>query len=245
MAFFSFFRKPKTHSKQDELLLEYLQKLFGRSIRNLEYYKVAFTHQSHSDKKGLNYNNERLEFLGDAVLDMAVSEYLYQQYPEKNEGQLTRMRSSVVNRKCLNDLANKIDLIPHIRSEVNLNQPGISLPGNALEALIGAIYIDLGYNPAKAFVLQGLVQKYLDLEELEKQYENFKSTLLEWSQQEGSKVHFLVSKKDQPNSTEEHNGGFTAKVFINDQEQGKGEGRSKKIAEQKAALLALQQLGLK
>jgi ribonuclease-3 len=243
VSLFSFFSKKKKYdSKEDEELASYILKITGNLPDNILLYQTAITHQSHSDKHNLKYNNERLEFLGDSVLDIVVSEYLYQKFPEKNEGELTRMRSTIVNRKSLNILAHKLELEKQIKTIVNLNQPGISLPGNALEAFVGAYYLDLGYKKAHEFIISGLIKKYLDLNTLEKEYENYKSTLLEWSQKESKILKFVVVQESLENNPVK---SFKASALIDEELLGEGKGRSKKIAEQKAALEVLKKEGLK
>lgn len=238
MAFFGFFRRSKPLSEEQQQLSNYL-KSCGIKPLDLRYYEIAITHQSHSDRYHLNYNNERLEFLGDAVLDLIISEYLYVLYPKYQEGELTRLRSAIVNRKTLNLLAKRIDLAEQIKTEVDLKMPGVSLPGNALEALIGAVYLDLGYRDTEQFVMQQLVLPHLDIERIEAENENYKSTLLEWSQKEGKRVSFEIKQ------TGEEKKEFSAQAQIDGQILGKGKGRSKKIAEQNAALEALSALGVK
>lgn len=238
MSFFSFFKKPKLND-QEEALASYLQSLASKKPNDLQVYQVALTHQSYSDRYHHKYNNERLEFLGDAVLDLVVSEYLYESYPEKNEGDLTRLRSAIVNRKTLNTLAAKIQLNQFIKAEVDLDMPGISLPGNALEALLGAFYLDLGYQVSKHVILDSLVSRFLDLDQLQRDHENFKSTLLEWSQKNGKHAKFQIVKY------QEEKGLFVAQVNVEGKVCGEGTGRSKKLAEQEAAFEALIKLGVK
>ena len=200
---------------------------------------MSLTHQSHADRFQLGYNNERLEFLGDAVLDQVVSEFLYKKYPQGSEGDLTKLRSAIVNRKSLNKLAKAIDLLPHIRTEVDLNLPGVSLPGNAFEAFVGAVYLDMGYAKARDFMIDRVIAKHLNLEELEKDNENHKSILLEWSQKVDRKVKIEIEEANDESRE------FVAKIWVDDDEYGVGQGRSKKIAEQGAALEALQKLGIR
>ena len=157
MSILSFFKKIKYNNKVNRGLALYIHKITDNFPKNIQLYQTAITHQSHSDKHNLTYNNERLEFLGDSILDMVVSEYLYQKFPKKNEGALTKIRSTIVNRKSLNILAHKLKLEKQIKTIVDLNQPGISLPGNALEAFVGAYYLDLGYKKVRQFIIERLV----------------------------------------------------------------------------------------
>jgi ribonuclease-3 len=159
-------------------------------------------------------------------------------YPQKNEGELTKLRSAIVNRKSLNQLAKKIGLIQHIKTQVNLDTPGLSLPGNVLEALIGAIYVDKGYHAANGFIISKLLKAHINLDSLEEEYENYKSTLLEWSQKEGKSVEIVVNQLPETKN-------FQAIVIVDGSEIGSGSGRSKKIAEKEAAWAALKNLGVK
>lgn len=238
MGFFSFFRKTTSQTPYQKQLAAYVTKLLGVKPNDVQFYVMALTHQSHADKHQLGYNYERLEFLGDAVLDMSVSEHLYNVYPEKNEGELTKLRSAIVNRKNLNRLAKAIKIAEQIRTEVDLKTPGISLPGNALEALIGAIYLDLGYNVSNEFILSKLLTVHSDLEQLEAEFENYKSTLLEWSQKHNKTINIEIESIPKGR-------GFEAKIEVDSEEKGRGKGRSKKIAEQEAALKVLEALGLR
>ena len=242
MSILIFFKKIKYNNKVNRELALYIHKITDNFPKNIQLYQTAITHQSHSNKHNLTYNNERLEFLGDSVLDMVVSEYLYQNFPKKNEGALTKIRSTIVNRKSLNILAHKLELEKQIKTIVDLNQPGISLPGNALEAFVGAYYLDLGYKKVRQFIIERLIEKYLDLNTLEEKYENHKSTLLEWSQKQNKNIKFRVAQESTANNTIK---SYKASALIDDELQGEGRGRSKKIAEQKAALEVLKKQGIK
>ena len=160
---------------------------------------MAFHHKSIDDGNGkFQYNNERLEYLGDAVLSMVVGEYLFKKYPFKDEGFLTKMRSKIVKRKTLNDVSQKMG-IDRILSEYAIGNVSNSMAGNALEALIGAIYRDTGYEKTRNFIIKNVVRAYIDLDELENNDDNYKSQLLEWAQKEGKIVSFILDKKDKLN----------------------------------------------
>lgn len=238
MSFLSRFLRSSLSSEEQDLIT-YIKNLTGFKPKILELYIVALTHQSHSERYALGYNNERLEYLGDAVLDMVISDFLYTTYPLKNEGELTQLRSAIVNRKSLGKLAQAIHLTDRIKTEVNLTQPGVSLPGNALEAIIGAIYLDLGYNKVADFIKNVLLSKHLNIKEVQQEHENHKSTVLEWSQKEGATIEYLITQKSN------HDKKFFAELKIDGVVLGIGEGRSKKMAEQKASLEALKALGVK
>jgi len=175
-------------------------------------------------------SNERLEFLGDALLDAVVADHLYHLFPYKDEGFLTKMRSKIVSRQHLNGLALKIGLHELLEKEGGTT-PGTSIYGNALEALIGSIYLDQGYAQAKKFILIRLFKAYIDLEELENTETDFKSKLTEWSQKERQSLEFRVMQE--PRSNESRN--YLVGVFVNNSMLGQASNFSKKRAEQMAA----------
>lgn len=181
-------------------------------------------------------NNERLEFLGDSVLSAVVAADLYNRFPKKNEGELTALRSKMVNRELLNKLGKIIDLGQHIKCRPELLE-GTSVIGNCLEALIGAIYIDLGYHKAYSFS-QKLYQDHINLDELMNQDLNYKSRLLEWGQKEKKSISFVLL------NTEVNKGrsSFESQVEINGEPYGRGIGSNKRKAEQAAAERTLKTL---
>jgi ribonuclease-3 len=181
-------------------------------------------------------DNERLEFLGDAILDAVIAEYLYRIYPEQDEGFLTQLRSKIVKRKQLNKLAQKLGMSILIKSNTSMNQGQKNILGNAFEALIGAVYLDKGYLKTKKFIIDRILARYLDLEKLSQKESDYKSRLIEWAQKNKKEISFV--------SKEEINVGsrkmiFMSNVLIMDQSYGTGAGYSKKEAEQKAAEQAL------
>lgn len=189
------------------------------------------------EESGSSYNNERLEFLGDSVLNSIVAEYLFKKYPNKDEGFLTKMRSKIVKRDTLNDIADNMGL-DIILSEYSIGKMSSSMMGNALEALVGAIYIEFGYNKTSEYVVRSILMKYLDIHMLEQKDDNFKSILLEWCQKNNKEINFKVLTKSKFDKRDYFNVG----VFINGEEIALGEDFSKKSAEQKAANFALQML---
>ncbi len=197
---------------------------------------MAFYHRSmNQDDSGTSYNNERLEFLGDSVLNAIVAEYLFKKYPNKDEGFLTKMRSKIVKRNTLNDIADNMGL-DMILSEYSIGKMSSSMMGNALEALVGAIYIEFGYDKTSEYVIKKILMNYLDIHMLELKDDNFKSILLEWCQKNNKEVNFKVINKSKFDKRDYFNVG----VFINGEEIALGEDFSKKSAEQKAANFALQ-----
>ena len=168
---------------------------------NLSLYRLAFRHKSVAQnvKKGVKNSNERLEFLGDAVLGSVVAEVLFKLYPFEDEGFLTELRSKIVNRSNLNQLARKLgfeQLIEYDSRMVNSTRQG-SLLGDAFEALVGAIYLDKGYDFIKNFLVNHIIKSHIDIHKLEQTETNFKSKLIEWCQRHGKDITFeLIENGD-------------------------------------------------
>ncbi|WP_243018227.1 MULTISPECIES: ribonuclease III [Candidatus Cardinium] len=202
---------------------------------NLALYKVALQHSS--IEEGYT-SNERLEFLGDAILSAIVAGYLFKKYPLKEEGFLTDIRSRLVNRDSLNGLARKIHLDKFLHYDTNLvKRSGHKfIYGNALEALIGAVYLDHGYERCQKFVIDRLIVNYVSLKELIAHDTNFKSKIIQWAHKNHLQVVFRILEEKQYDYYKE----FTAQVLINQKVMGEGTGRTKKCAEQMAAQQALQ-----
>ncbi len=198
--------------------------------RNLALYKLAFQHGSAPSTK---YSNERLEFLGDAVLSLVIGEYLFKKYPLEEEGFLTEIRARIVNRASLGKLAKQVGidtLLQHNRNAIQ--QGGFKFVyGNALEALIGAVYLDQGYKRCCKFVIERLLKAYIDLEALIQKDTNYKSQLVEWANKNHKKVQFQIIDEQGARGFKE----FTAQVVVEGNIAGQGQGRSKKEAEQQAA----------
>ncbi len=205
---------------------------------NLRLYKIAFIHRSASTthKNGQVINNERLEYLGDAILDAVISDYLYARFPDRDEGFLTQLRAKLVKRKMLNKLAASLGIAQLLVSRTSADQPKINLLGNAFEALIGAIYLDKGYVRSKRYVIKKVLKKYVDLERLSNKESDFKSRIIEWAQKNKQEISF-ISRVD--NTDGSHEIQYTSQVILEDKELGTGRGHSKKDAEQKAAEEAL------
>ncbi len=212
-----------------------IRQSLGFYPRNYKYYEIALTHRSASIKTedGSLINNERLEFLGDAILDAAVSHFLFIKYPSENEGFLTQMRSKIVKRDFLNSLAKKIGLGKLIVSRTNKTNIKKNIYGDALEAFIGAMYLDRGYLFSKRYIIKHLIGDYIDLDILKNTNTNYKSQLLELTQK-----HKLVLEIDtdiDPLKSDK----FISYIRIDREIFGSGNGFSKKEAEQKAAGTAL------
>ncbi len=212
--------------------------LLGFKPNKIELYEIAFRHSS---VNGPKLNNQRLEFLGDAILGAVVAEYLYSKLPGKNEGYLTQMRSKIVSRSMLNDISYKLRIQSYIETRGRKPKQGDAILGDALEALIGAIYMDKGYNVARKFVLEQVVQPFTNLSELENLTISYKGSLLEWAQKQ--KNHVRLETLMLESGTVK--AGFECKVFVNDELMGVGIGRSKKRAEERASLQTCSKLELK
>jgi ribonuclease-3 len=179
--------------------------------------------------------NERLEYLGDAILSTIVAEYLFKKYPNKDEGFLTKMRSKIVKRQTLNEIADRMGL-DVILSEYSMGKMSSAMLGNAFEALIGAIYIEFGYEKTKNYVIRNILMKYLDIIELETKDDNHKSQLLEWCQKNGKEITFATIAKFKLDKRD----CFKVAVIIEGQEISTAEDFNKKSAEQTAASKAIE-----
>ncbi len=225
-------------------ILDSREKEFRRDLRSilgfypikLEYYKTAFIHKSASyiDHTGKIVNNERLEFLGDAILGAVVGDFLFNRYPSADEGFLTQTRSKLVNRSMLTGLAHKMGLDNFIITHIKRFTVNKHIPGNTLEAFIGAVYLDMGYNITQEFIEQRILYKHVDIAKVISAEDNYKSRVLEWGQR--AKVSISFDTQEIENSTPVQ---FKSKIYLNDEFYGEGQGGSKKEAEQKAAQVAL------
>lgn len=162
---------------------------------NIFLYKLAFVHRSAGTETcvGSKINNERLEFLGDAVLDAVIADYLFKTFPVKDEGFLTEMRSKIVSRASLNKLAQRLGLESLIQLEANSSNVYRSFQGDAFEALIGAMYLDKGFRFTRHILLERVIRQFFNIDELVSLESNFKSRMIEWSQKEKKQVTFVVT----------------------------------------------------
>lgn len=210
---------------------------------NITLYEQALLHKSSSIKlkDGRWINNERLEFLGDAILDAIVADIVFKEFEYKKEGFLTNMRSKIVQRETLNKLALDLGLDRLIKSSAKTGNHKTHMYGNALEALIGAIYLDQGYRTAKKFVHERLIVEHLNIETVAQQEVNFKSRLIEWSQKNKIPVEFRLIESF---TDDNNNPIFFTAVDIYDLESGTGRGYSKKESQQRAAEEALDKINM-
>lgn len=226
-----FGRKPE----EDRLLISAVQNIVGKKPHNISLYRLATRHTSvaKTNEGGFKESNERLEYLGDAVLGAVVADFLFKKYPYKNEGFLTEIRSRLVSRESLNHLGRKvgIDTIVQIDKRRNDKTAHKSLYGDTLEALIGAVYLDRGFKFTRRFIVKKLIVPHFNLKEVVESERNFKSKLIEWAQKENKEVRFeILQIKSDKNHKE-----FTAQVFMDETALGLGYGFNKKKAEQDAA----------
>jgi len=219
----------------------FLKDLLGFYPRNLKLYDLAFIHKSAStfDSQGNFVNNERLEFLGDAVLGSIIADFLYNRFPQKDEGFLTKTRSKLVNRSFLTKLTFDMGLNVFIDSNTTKNIEKSHIYGDALEALIGAIYLDKDYQTTKYFVTKRILSEFVNLNEVEQEDSNFKSQLIEWSQKNKREIEFETTEDSDEKSKQPK---FKAVVKIDNVITGEGIGTSKKEAHQNAAKETLEKL---
>lgn len=225
---------------EDKQFARRLKSLLGFTPVNLPIFKLAFSHKSTiSEKAYAVTNNERLEYLGDAVLGTIVAEYLFKKYPNSNEGFLTKMRSKIVKRKSLNKIGDKMGL-DVLLSEYNQTRLSRSMLGNAVEALVGAIYLEKGYGHTRRFVVRKMLRNYVDVHELESFDDNYKSQLLEWCQKNGQTVSYKLLARYKFEKRDR----FKVAVMVNGKKMAVADDFNKKSAEQTASEKAMQALGI-
>ena len=232
LKFLFSFRKKNSFTRE-------LSHLLGYYPYSLELYETALTHRSQGEST--DQNNERLEYLGDAILSALVADYLFKRYPYKGEGYLTEMRSKMVNRQQLNHIALRMGL----KKITRFNRADSSLRishifGNTLEALIGAVYLDIGYKRTEKWVMKNIILPHMFVDELENTEYNFKNKLYGWASRNGSILEFETID-------ERHEGGrrlFTVAALLNGESLAEGKAFNKKDASQLAAQAAVEKLGL-
>lgn len=216
-------------------------KILGFFPRNIRFYEQALLHKSTSirSEKGRPLNNERLEFLGDAILDAIVGDIVYKHFEGRREGFLTNTRSKIVQRETLNKLAVEIGLDKLVKYSTRSSSHNSYMYGNAFEAFIGAIYLDQGYERCKQFMEKKILKNYIDLDKMSRKEVNFKSKLIEWSQKTKMEVSFELIEQflDQ-----DYNPMFHTEVRIESLSAGIGTGYSKKESQQNAAQMALKKI---
>jgi ribonuclease-3 len=226
------------HAKKESYLALY--KILGFFPNNISYYEEALLHKSSSkeDAKG-RHNNERLEFLGDAILDAIVADIIFKRFRNHNEGFLTTTRSKIVKRETLDRVANELGLHKLIISSTRIKTQKSHILGNALEAFIGAIYLDRGFEKTRRFIEKKMIEPHINIDLLVKKEVNFKSKLLEWCQKNRVNMNFELLENFTDN---EHNPIFQTQALLNGISAGIGTGYSKKASHQQAAQMTLKKI---
>jgi len=223
----------QSSTQDDREFYNAMQRLLKFSPRQLEFYQKAFTHRSLKkvDKNGEPFNYERLEFVGDAMLGSVIASYLFIKVPNQSEGYLTQMRSKIVSREHLNELGKDLNLISFVKSNIPKNNIGDNIHGNIFEALIGAIYLDRGYDYCNKFIYDKVIVPYVDIPKLEGKITSYKGLIIEWCQK-NKKKYFIDTYEDTGNEPVKH---FSVKIKIDDIQIAKGRATSKKKAEEQAS----------
>lgn len=227
--------------RKERELFSALYEMLGFYPKHINYYRTALLHRSMAMKneKGRPINNERLEFLGDAILDAVVGDIVFHNYPKKREGFLTNIRSMIVSRKNLGRLATKIGLDKMVSNTAHNHTHNSYIGGNAFEALVGAIYLDRGYAYCRRFMEKRILSEMINIDKLVNSDENFKSKLLEWTQKRKVTLEFVLIDEGTENGCSPY---FEYQVLLNGICGGIGRGYSKKESHQKAAHETLKML---
>lgn len=223
----------KAYFSGDKALFEAIKNIFGFYPGNIFLYKLAFRHRSVAKElfNGVKISNERMEYLGDAILGAAVADYLFKLFPYKDEGFLTQTRSKIVSRAQLNNLSYKLGIDKLIQSNQENQAHYRSIRGDAFEALIGAIYLDKGFDFTRHVIVDHIIKLHLDIDTLVHQELNFKSKLIEWAQKEKHAILFQVLREIGSG----YNKQYIVEVKVDDITAGQGQDYSIKGAEQNAA----------
>jgi ribonuclease III len=223
----------KSRSLEDGIFFDALYQILSFAPIKLENYKKAFTHRSSNklDHIGHPMNYERLEFLGDAMISAVIAAYLFDKVPTGDEGYLTKMRSKIVSREHLNELGKDLNLIQFVESKVPVQNFGENIHGNIFESLVGAIYIDKGYEFCEKFIRKRVIIPYVDIARLEGKVISYKSLIIEWCQKEKKHFHYDVFD----DSGIDGQRLFGVKLSIDDRIIAKARSTSKKKAEEKAS----------
>ena len=237
----NFIDRIKLSFRKDKELYFSLYEILGFYPHNISYYKMALMHKSimHRNSKGKPVNNERLEFLGDAVLDAVVGDIVYQHFPGKREGFLTNTRSKLVQRDTLNKLAQEMGINQLVLSNGHSSSHNSYMGGNAFEALVGAVYLDRGYDACMKFMQKRILAKMINIDKVAYKEVNFKSKLIEWSQKNRVQLEYVLIEQQK-----DDNGSpvFTYQVEIEGVKGGIGKGYSKKESQQLASKETLDNL---
>ncbi len=239
-SFGSLFRKKDAG---DKVLSDAINNIFGFKPKNLALYKLAFRHKSIAmpGSNGFRHSNERLEYLGDAVLGSCVADFLFKKFPYKDEGFLTEIRSRIVSRQNLNTLSRKLGMDKLIQTNRENQTVGTSILGDAFEAFIGAIYLDKGYRFTYKVIVQKIIHNHLDLEDLVSKEVNFKSKLIEWAQKEKHEIEFEVAEETENSKKLKV---YLVNLLIDQKVVAQGKDYSIKKAEQTAAERAWEKIAV-
>ncbi len=216
-----------------------IRELTGITPKNEELYKLALRHSSAShETTGARVNNQRLEYLGDAVLGAVVADFLYENYPNRGEGFLTSMRSKIVSRKHLNQLGLQLNLHKLVVKRTARTAHAKSIYGDALEALLGALYLDRGYEETKRFIVERIILSLMDLDSMESRIASHKGAILEWGQKSKKSIRFEISGC----WGESHLRRYEITLLVDNEAISTGNGSSKKKAEEEASRIAYKQI---
>ncbi len=223
----------KSRSPEDGIFFGAIEKILGFAPKNIDFYKKAFTHRSSNiiDEVGNPLNYERLEFLGDAMLSAVIAAHLFDKAPTGDEGYLTKMRSKIVSRDHLNELGKDLNLVQFVESKVPVQHFGENIHGNIFESLVGAIYLDRGYDFCEKFIQKRVVAPYVDITRLEGKVISYKSLVIEWCQKEKRQFHFDIFEDNGIDGERL----FGVKLSIDEKVVAKARATSKKKAEEKAS----------
>jgi len=227
---------------KEKKLINFIKNVFGYYPENILIYKLAFCHRSAATKeiKGLKISNERLEYLGDAILSAVIADYLFRKFPNKDEGFLTEMRSRIVSRESLNKLAEKLGFGKLIVTGSG-NNIYRSMNGDAFEAFVGAAYLDKGFSFTKRIIINRIIKYHIDIDELQNKDSNYKSKLIEWAQREKKQVEFVVVEE----SGTGYNKQYIVTAMVDKIPYGTGRDYAIKKAEQHAAEKAIEYISEK
>ena len=223
----------KSRSLEDGIFFDSIAEILGFVPINLEHFKKAFTHRSSNkqDENGNAISYERLEFLGDAMLSSVIAAHLFRKVPTGDEGYLTKMRSKIVSREHLNELGKDLNLVRFVESKVPVQHFGDNIHGNIFESLIGAIYLDRGYDYCEKFIQKRVIIPYVDIARLEGKVTSYKSLLIEWCQKEKKQFNYDIYEDNGINGQR----FFGVKLSIDNKVIAKARATSKKKAEEKAS----------
>ena len=223
----------KSRSLEDGIFFDSISEILGFVPINLDHFKKAFTHRSTNkqDQNGNAISYERLEFLGDAMLSSIIAAHLFNKVPAGDEGYLTKMRSKIVSREHLNELGKDLNLVRFVNSKVPVQHFGENIHGNIFESLVGAIYLDRGYDYCEKFIQKTVVLPYVDIARLEGKVISYKSLLIEWCQKEKKHFHYDIFDDNGIDGQR----FFGVKLSIDDKVIAKARATSKKKAEEKAS----------